>query len=79
MPPFSKAYAGELGPGEIESIVAFMRYTWDDRIEIPAEAAQASAIPELASDEVPSYEVHVAPIMPPPGQEERGVLHGDLR
>jgi mono/diheme cytochrome c family protein len=63
MPPFSKAYAGELGPGEIESIVAFMRYTWDDRVEIPAEAAQASAIPELAPDEVPSYEVHVAPII----------------
>ena len=63
MPPFSKAYAGELGPGEIESIVAFMRYTWDDRIEIPAEAAQASAIPELGPDEVPSYEVHIVPIV----------------
>ena len=63
MPPFSKVYAGELGPGEIEAIVAFMRYTWDDRIEIPAEAAQASAIPELAPDEVPSYEVHVVPIV----------------
>lgn len=62
MPPFSRAYGGELGPGEIEAIVAFMRYTWDDRAEIPEEAAQASAIPALGSDEIPSYEVHVAAI-----------------
>jgi hypothetical protein len=40
-----------------------MRYTWDDRVEIPEEAAQASAVPELGPDEVPSYEVHVAPIV----------------
>ena len=63
MPPFGRAFGGELGPGEIESIVAFMRYTWDDRVEIPEEAAQASAIPELAPDEVPSFEVHVQPIV----------------
>ena len=63
MPPFARAFGGELGPGEIESIVAFMRYTWDDRVEIPEEAAQASAIPELAPEEVPSYEVHVQPIV----------------
>ncbi len=62
MPPFSKAYGGELGPGEIEAIVAFMRYTWDDRAELPQEAAQASAMPALGPEEVPSYEVHVAPI-----------------
>lgn len=62
MPPFSRAYGGELGPGEIEAIVAFMRYTWDDRAEIPEEAAQASAIPALGPDEIPSYEVHVAAI-----------------
>lgn len=62
MPPFSRAYGGELGPGEIEAIVAFMRYTWDDRAEIPEEAVQASAIPALGPDEIPSYEVHVAPI-----------------
>jgi len=30
MPPFSRAYGGELGPGEMEAIVAFMRYTWDE-------------------------------------------------
>ena len=39
-----------------------MRYTWDDRAELPAEAAQASAIPALAEGEVPSYEVHIQPI-----------------
>jgi mono/diheme cytochrome c family protein len=63
MPPFSRAYGGELGPGDIEAIVAFMRYTWDDRVELPEEAAQASAIPVLGPDEVPSYEVHIAPIV----------------
>lgn len=62
MPPFSRAYGGELGPGEMEAIVAFMRYTWDDRAEIPEEAVQASAMPALGPDEIPSYEVHVAPI-----------------
>jgi mono/diheme cytochrome c family protein len=62
MPPFGRAYGGELGPGEIEAIVAFMRYTWDDRAELPEEAAQASAIPALGADEIPSYEMHVAPI-----------------
>lgn len=62
MPPFGRAYGGELSPGDIEAIVAFMRYTWDDRAEIPEEATQASAIPALGPDEIPSYEVHVAPI-----------------
>ena len=62
MTPFSRAYGGELGPGEIEAIVAFMRYTWDDRAELPAEVSQAGAIPTLGPDEVPSYEVHIAPI-----------------
>ena len=62
MPPFSRAYGGELGPGEMEAIVAFMRYTWDDRAEIPEEAVQASAMPALGPDEIPSYEVHVSPI-----------------
>ncbi len=62
MPPFGRAYGGELSPGDIEAVVAFMRYTWDDRAEIPEEVTQASAIPALGPDEVPSYEVHVAPI-----------------
>jgi mono/diheme cytochrome c family protein len=63
MTPFGKAFGGELGPGDIDAIVTFMRYTWDDRAEIPAEVAQASALPALAADEVPSYEVHVAPLV----------------
>jgi mono/diheme cytochrome c family protein len=63
MPPFGKQYGGELGPGEIESIVAFMRYTWDDRMELPKESALASTIPALKPDETPVYDTHVAPIV----------------
>jgi mono/diheme cytochrome c family protein len=63
MPPFSKTYGGELGPGEVEAIVNFMRYTWDDRAELPEEVKQASAIPSLGPDEVPSYEIHIAPLV----------------
>jgi mono/diheme cytochrome c family protein len=63
MTPFAKQFGGELGPGEIEAIVAFMRYTWDDRSELPQDVAQASAIPALAEGEVPSYEVHMAPLI----------------
>jgi hypothetical protein len=39
-----------------------MRYSWDDRVEIPQEAAAANAIPTLAPGEVPSYEVHISAI-----------------
>jgi mono/diheme cytochrome c family protein len=63
MPPYAKQFGGELGPGEVEAIVAFMRYTWDDRAELPQEVVAASAIPALAEGEVPSYEVHVAPLV----------------
>jgi menaquinol-cytochrome c reductase cytochrome b/c subunit len=63
MPPFGKASGGELSPGDMESIVAFMRYTWDDRSELPEEVKQAQAIPALGPNEVPSYEVHVAPLV----------------
>lgn len=62
MPPFGRAFGGELGPSEIEYIVAFMRYTWDDRVEMPEEAVQTAAIPVLGPNEVPSYEVHLAPL-----------------
>jgi mono/diheme cytochrome c family protein len=62
MPPFGLGYGGELQRGEIETLVTFMRYTWDDRAEIPADAAAAGAIPTLAEGEVPSYEVHIAAI-----------------
>jgi menaquinol-cytochrome c reductase cytochrome b/c subunit len=83
MQPFGKAYGGELGVGDIDAIVAFMRYTWDDRAELPQEAAQASALPALAPDEVPSYEVHLAPIIKRyclschrPGKENNNYLMG---
>jgi menaquinol-cytochrome c reductase cytochrome b/c subunit len=62
MQPFARAYGGELGPSDIEAIVTFMRYSWDDRVEIPQEAAAANAIPTLAPGEVPSYEVHISAI-----------------
>ena len=62
MQPFGKASGGALSVSDIENIVAFMRYTWDDRAEKPAEAKTA-AIPTLAPDEVPSYNVHIAPVI----------------
>ncbi|MFL7892368.1 MAG: c-type cytochrome [Anaerolineales bacterium] len=63
MPPFGLGYGGELSRGEIDAIVTFMRYTWDDRVEIPEEAAQAGALPALGPEEIPSYEVHIEPII----------------
>jgi len=63
MTPFGTAYGGELGPGEIEYIVTFMRYTWDDRVEVPEQVSVGMSIPELGPDEIPSYEVHIAPII----------------
>jgi hypothetical protein len=41
-------------------VVAFMRYTWDDRAEMPAGAI--SSIPALAANEVPSWDVHIQPL-----------------
>lgn len=63
MTPFGKSYGGELSRGEINSIVTFMRYTWDDRSELPEEAKNASAAPALGPNEVPSYDVHIQPII----------------
>jgi len=63
MQPFGLAYGGELQRGEIQAIVTFMRYTWDDRVEIPEEAAAAGAVPELGPDEIPVYDVHIEPIV----------------
>ncbi len=62
MPPYGLAYGGELKKGEIESLVTYMRYTWDDRVDIPEDAAAAGAIPEIKEFEVPSYEVHISRI-----------------
>jgi menaquinol-cytochrome c reductase cytochrome b/c subunit len=83
MPPFGTAYGGELGPGEIEYIVTFMRYTWDDRVEVPVEATVGMAIPKLGPDEIPSYEVYIAPIVKRycischrPGKENNNYLMG---
>ncbi len=61
MTPFGLGYGGELQRAEIESIVTFMRYTWDERAEIPAEAIVG--IPPLGEDETPSYDVHIQPIV----------------
>ncbi len=63
MTPFGRAYGGELGPGDMESIAIFMRYTWDDRAEIPLDVLAANTLPTLAEGEVPSYEVHISAIV----------------
>lgn len=62
MPPFGSAYGGQLTPAEVEYIVAFMRYTWDDRVEMPADAAVAGAIPTLAPGEIPNWDKHIEPL-----------------
>jgi mono/diheme cytochrome c family protein len=62
MVPFARAYGGALGPSDIDAIVTFLRYTWDDRVELPKEVAAANAIPTLAPGEIPSYEVHISAI-----------------
>lgn len=60
MPPFGKTYGGELSRSEIDYIVTFMRYSWDDRFEAPIVP---QLFPPLAEGEVPSYEVHIEPIV----------------
>jgi len=59
MTPFGKAYGGELTRGEIDYMITFMRYMWDDRFEAPEIKP---LYPPLADGEVPSYDVHIAPI-----------------
>ena len=63
MPPFGLANGGELEKAEIDAIVTFMRYTWDDRVEVPEEALAAGAVPELAPGEIPTHVVHIEPIV----------------
>lgn len=63
MPPFGLAYGGELTRAEIEQVVTFIRYTWDDRVEIPEEAAAAGGVPELGPEDTPVYTIHVEPIV----------------
>jgi mono/diheme cytochrome c family protein len=62
MPPFGLAYGGELPRVEIEQIVTFIRYTWDDRVEIPEEAT-TGGVPELGPEDTPVYTIHVEPIV----------------
>ena len=61
MTPFGRAYNPEgLSKSEIDYLVTFMRYTWDDRFEAPPIKP---LFPALADGEVPSYEVHIQPIV----------------
>ncbi len=63
MNPFGKMYNPEgLSKSEIDNIVIFMRYMWDDRFEVPAEVLKP-LFPPLADGEVPSYDVHIVPIV----------------
>jgi hypothetical protein len=63
MQPFSKTYGGVLTPDEIDSLVAFIRYTWDDRAELPAGTTGLASLPLPGPNEVPSYDVHIAPLV----------------
>ncbi|CAG1009607.1 hypothetical protein ANAEL_03828 [Anaerolineales bacterium] len=60
MTPFGKAYGGELSKSEIDYMITFMRYMWDDRFEAPKIKP---LFPPLADGEVPSYDVHIQPIV----------------
>jgi mono/diheme cytochrome c family protein len=61
MNPFGKAFNVEgLTKAEIDYVVLFMRYIWDDRFEAPKIAP---LFPPLAEGEVPSYDVHIQPIV----------------
>jgi len=63
MVPFGKAYNPEgLSKSEMDYIVTFMRYSWDDRFEMPAEVLKP-LFPPLAAGEAPSYDVHIQPIV----------------
>ncbi len=63
MQPFGSTYGGSLSPTDIENIVTFMRYTWDDRVELPAGTSPIASIPVLNPGEVPSYDVHIGPLV----------------
>ena len=63
MPPFGKGYGGELTRDQINAVVTFMRYSWDDRVEMPQEAAAAGAIPEVKEGQAANYEDHIAPLI----------------
>jgi nitrite reductase (cytochrome c-552) len=50
MPPFSKAYGGELSLSDIDTIANFMLYTWVINIQ-PAQAAAITPTVEVAAQE----------------------------
>ncbi|HUH95882.1 MAG TPA: c-type cytochrome [Anaerolineales bacterium] len=60
MTPFGKTYGGQLSASDIDNIVIFMRYSWDDRFVAPV---LKPLFPPLAKGEVPSYAVHIQPIV----------------
>jgi mono/diheme cytochrome c family protein len=60
MTPFGKTYGGQLSASDIDNIVTFMRYSWDDRFVAPV---LKPLFPPLAKGEVPSYDVHIEPIV----------------
>jgi len=60
MTPFGKTYGGQLSTSDIDNIVTFMRYSWDDRFTAPV---LKPLFPVLAKGEVPSYDVHIEPIV----------------
>ncbi len=61
MTPFGKAYNSQgLSTSDISNIVTFMRYEWDDRFTAPP---LKPLFPALAAGEVPSYDVHIQPIV----------------
>jgi mono/diheme cytochrome c family protein len=62
MTPFGKSYGGSLSPTEIDSIVTFMRYTWDDRAVLPAGAVLTGGIPALTPGETPSWSKQIQPL-----------------
>jgi mono/diheme cytochrome c family protein len=62
MQPFGSTYGGSLSPTDIENIVTFLRYTWDDRAELPAGTSPVASFPVLNPGEIPSYDVHVGPL-----------------
>jgi len=62
MTPFGKAYGGQLSRSDIDNTILFMRYMWDNRFETPQEVLKP-LFPKLADGEVPSYDVHIQPIV----------------
>lgn len=60
MNPFGISYNPEgLSRSQIDYIVTFMRYSWDDRFEAPKIPP---LYPPLADGETPNYDTHIQPI-----------------